>query len=785
MASQELLTTPKAVSTIPQKGLNFYISRIQTCVSLSQLHQLHAQTLKTHVSQNVFLLTRLAHAYLKFGCTTIGERFVLGIINNPPLFLWNETIKSYSKKGCYRESIDLYYKMIHSGGKPNAYTFTFVLPACTGLKSLRDGRRVHGNVFFFGCERNEFVITALIDLYGKCGELGSARQLFDEMPVNKTASCNALMSGFIVGEKFDDALSLFNEMKKLGIEPDTMTMVGVLQSCASLGALQQGRWMHDQVIRNQITINEFLGAALINMYARCGSIEEAHQVFEEMPQRDLITWTSIICGYGMHGLANLSESLFLRMVGQGLRPDAVTFVGVLAGFSHNGMVEKGWDYFNKMSNEFGIKPSLEHYSCMVDMLGRAGKLKEAENLLTNMDIKPDSKIWGGLLTACKIHKNVQMAERVVVKILELDPNNAGWHVLMSNIYATCKKWDKVSETRRKIKNLKLQKSPGWSSIEIKGQIHTYLSDVKERMKVEGYVPETSVVFEKVDEEMKEEMLYWHSERLAIAFGILNTSHGEVLRVMKNLRFISRISGREIVVRDVKRFHRFKDGALNRSLLENGGEDSIRVGITGQMLSKLCTGEIVALGIRGLSFWDKSKKKDELSLWGGGVCQSTNHLHLSAYTNIHIYHIYIHMGIIDNSFSVKVIDNTVVGAEEPWINEWLPFTNLDLLVPPFDVGSFFCYKKPTSHGTTFPAIVTTLKASLSQALALYYPLAGEILWNGVAGENQIFCNNSGVDFIEAVADVELKELNLYNPDESIEGKLIPRGFMACLLSRLRN
>ncbi|KAI3764041.1 hypothetical protein L2E82_14041 [Cichorium intybus] len=157
------LSTPKAVSTIPPKGLNFYISRLQTCESVDQLHQLHAAILKTHASQNVFLLTRLAHAYLKFGCPTVGERFVVSIIKNPPLFLWNETIKCYARKGCYRESIDLYYEMVRSGYKPNAFTFTFVLPACTGLKSVSDGRRVHADALLFGCENNEFVITALID----------------------------------------------------------------------------------------------------------------------------------------------------------------------------------------------------------------------------------------------------------------------------------------------------------------------------------------------------------------------------------------------------------------------------------------------------------------------------------------------------------------------------------------------------------------------------------------------------------------------------------------------
>ncbi|XP_071707896.1 pentatricopeptide repeat-containing protein At5g66520-like [Rutidosis leptorrhynchoides] len=572
---------------LPQ-GLNFYITALKTCVSIHHLHQLHAHILKTHVSKNVFLLTRLAHAYLNLNHPNIGQIFVTSIIKTPPLFLWNETIKCYAKNGCYKQSIDLYYDMLCNGYKPNAFTFTFVLPACAALKSLSDARRVHKDVLVFGCEDNEFVITALIDVYGKCGEVGVARQLFDEMSVKKTPSCNALMAGFVLDEKFEDVLLLFNEMKKVGIECDTTTMVSVLQSCASLGALQQGRWVHERVIRTRMGVNVYLGAALINMYAKCGSINEARTVFEKMGQKDVIVWTAIICGYGMHGLAHISESLFLEMVNNGLKPDAVTFVGVLAGFSHNGMVEKGWVYFNKMSIEFGVKPVLEHYSCMVDMLGRAGRLNEAENLVINMNVKPDSKIWVGLLNACKIHKNVELAERVVNRILELDPKNAGSHVLMSNIYANAGKWDYVAKTRRNMKDKKLEKLPGWSSIEVAGRVHTflafdqshsrakeiyeYLMDVKERMRIEGYVPETGVVFEKVDDEMKEEMLYSHSERLAIVFGMISTSDNDVLRVMKNLRvcvdchnvikFISRFSCREIIVRDAKRFHHFKDGACS-------------------------------------------------------------------------------------------------------------------------------------------------------------------------------------------------------------------------------
>lgn len=383
-------------------------------------------------------------------------------------------------------------------------------------------------------------------------------------------------------------MSIFDQMQRLGLQYDAMTMVSILQACASLGTLQKGRWVHEQVIRAHMEINVYLGAALINMYAHCGSIEESQQVFDEMPRRDLISWTAIICGYGMHGLADDAESLFNQMTESGFSPDSVTFVGLLSGFSHKGLVHKGQVYFKKMTGEYHIKPTLEHCSCMVDMLGRAGRLNEAEEFIRKMDLEPDAGVWGGLLNACKIHGNVDMGERVAEQVLRIDPYNAGWYVLMSNIYAAARHWDGVAKMRLLMRERKVSKPPGWSLIEIGGQTHRFLAfdwshprsdeiymlikNLEERMHAEGYIAETKCVLVNLDEEAKGDMLCGHSERLAIAFGILSTKEGEVLRVIKNLRvcvdchiatkFISKIVKREIIVRDAKRFHHFRDGVCS-------------------------------------------------------------------------------------------------------------------------------------------------------------------------------------------------------------------------------
>ncbi|XP_068669833.1 putative pentatricopeptide repeat-containing protein At3g13770, mitochondrial [Aristolochia californica] len=575
------------VSTTTE-SLSNLISSLNTCISSIHLRCFHAKILKTRYSADVFLLTRLAHAYLRSNELSSATRILTKVLQRPPLFLWNEVIKAYQHNGLFNDSIDLYDAMTGSGVRPNEFTFTFVLPACAAARSVWHGRRIHEDVRRRSCERNVFVATALIDMYGKCGELGLAREVFDGMPERGTASFNAMISGYVMNGECDDAVSIFNQMQKSGIQPDKMTMVSVLQACASLGALQQGRWLHEQMVRSQMEINVYIGAALINMYARCGSMEEAQRVFDQMPQKDLISWTSIISGYGMHGLVEAAESLFTRMVDSGVRPDAVTFVGVLSGFSHGGKVDKGWEYFNKMIKEFKLKPTLEHYSCMVDMLGRAGRLEDAEKLIRTMAISPDSGVWGGLLNACKIHKNVLIGERVIKELLKLEPTNAGWYVLMSNIYASAKMWDGVSRMRLMMKEKKVPKPPAWSSIEIGGQVHSFvafdrthlrsdaiyklLKDLEERMRLEGYVAETSCVLGNLDDDMKEEMLCGHSERLAIALGLLSTGEGEVLRVMKNLRvcldchnatkLISKITQREIIVRDSNRFHHFREGVCS-------------------------------------------------------------------------------------------------------------------------------------------------------------------------------------------------------------------------------
>lgn len=331
--------------------------------------------------------------------------------------------------------------------------------------------------------------------------------------------------------------------------------------------------------------NVFVGTSVIDMYCKCGRVGMARKAFNRMKEKNIKSWTAMLAGYGMHGQAREALEVFDEMQNAGVKPNYITFVSVLAACSHAGLVKEGWHWFNAMTAKFNIIPGVEHYGCMVDLLGRAGHLNEAYDLIKGMKVNPDFIVWGALLGACRIHKNVELGEISARMLFELDPKNCGYYVLLSNIYADAGRWDDVDRLRVMMKKRGLVKPPGYSLVELKGQIHVFLVGDKEhprheeiyvyletlsvKMQETGYVPDTTSVLHDVDQEEKETVLRVHSEKLAVAFGIMNTAQGTTIQVIKNLRvcgdchtaikFISKIVSREIVVRDSNRFHHFKDG----------------------------------------------------------------------------------------------------------------------------------------------------------------------------------------------------------------------------------
>ncbi|KAJ1297395.1 hypothetical protein BS78_01G372600 [Paspalum vaginatum] len=466
-------------------------------------------------------------------------------------------------------------------------------------------------------ERNEVSWTAMLFGYIQAGRVEDAEELFNAMPEHPLAACNAMIVGFgqqgtvdaakavfnRMHERDDgtwsaiikayeqneflmEALSAFREMLRNGIRPNYPSVISILTVCATLAVLDHGREVHAAMLRCSFDMDIFAVSALITMYIKCGNLDKAKMVFDMFEPKDVVMWNSMITGYAQHGLGEEALCIFDAMRLAGMLPDGITYIGALTACSYTGKVKEGRDIFNSMGTNSIIKPGAEHYSCMVDLLGRAGLVKEALDLINTMPVEPDAVIWGALMGACRNHKNAEIAEVAAKKLLELEPGNAGPYVLLSHIYTSSGRWEDASEMREFISSRHLNKSPGCSWIEFDKRVHLFTSGdvlahpehaiiLKMLEKLDGLLMESgysadgSFVLHDVDEEQKTNSLRYHSERQAVAYGLLKIPEQLPIRVMKNLRvcgdchsaikLIAKITSREIILRDANRFHHFKDG----------------------------------------------------------------------------------------------------------------------------------------------------------------------------------------------------------------------------------
>lgn len=485
---------------------------LQKWVGIVRLKKVHAQIVKFSLAQSSFLMTKMVDICDKNGeieyATLLFKQMV-----EPNSYLYNAMIRAYTHSHLYISTINVYKQMLRDGDPqakdpifPDKFTYPFVIKSCGGLLCLDLGKQVHVHACKFGWKSNTVIENSLLDMYIRCDNLSDAHKMFEEMSERDVISWNSLITGHIklgqvrraramfeeMPEKtivtwtamisgytrngFDaEALDVFRRMQMEGVEPDWVSLIAVLPACAQLGALELGKWIHFYAEKNGFLLITCLCNSLIEMYAKCGSVNQAWQLFDEMLERDVISWSTMIGGLANHGKAREAIVLFQEMQRAKVEPNEITFVGLLSACTHAGFLDEGLKYFDSMRKNYNIEPGIEHYGCLVDLLGRTGRIDRAVETIKNMPMKPDSAIWGSLLSSCRTHSNLEVAVIAMEQLLELEPDDAGNYVLLSNIYAKLGRWDGVSRMRKLMRSKSMKKTPGGSVIEVHNVAEKFIS----------------------------------------------------------------------------------------------------------------------------------------------------------------------------------------------------------------------------------------------------------------------------------------------------------------------
>ncbi|XP_043689989.1 putative pentatricopeptide repeat-containing protein At3g13770, mitochondrial [Telopea speciosissima] len=569
-----------------------YDSLLTQCVNQKAVREgqrVHAHMIKTRYLPPVYLRTRLIVMYNK--CNYLNDaRQVLDEMPERNVVSWTAMISAYSQRGYTFEALDLFVQMLRSGTLPNEFTFATILTSCSGACGLNHGRQIHSLLIKRNFESHIFVGSSLLDMYAKSGEIHEARGVFERLPERDVVSCTAIIAGYAQLGLDEDALELFRQLQKEGMESNYVTYASVLTALSGLAALDHGRQVHNRVLRSELLSYVVLQNSLIDMYSKCGSLTYSRMVFDGMSERTVITWNAMLVGYGKHGRGREVVELFRLMRKENeVKPDSITFMAVLSGCSHGGLVDEGLSIFDEMvSAENEVEPEIQHYGCVVDLLGRSGQVDRALAFIEQMPFTPTAAIWGSLLGACRVHANVPVGEYVARRLFDIEPQNAGNYVILSNLYASLGRWEDVTMLRQLMMEKSVTKEPGRSWIKQGRTVHSFhasdrshprkeevvakVKELSEKIKEAGYVPDLSCVLHDVDEEQKERILLGHSEKLALAFGMIVTPPGLPIRIMKNLRicvdchnfakYLSKGYLREVFLRDSNRFHHIVGGTCS-------------------------------------------------------------------------------------------------------------------------------------------------------------------------------------------------------------------------------
>lgn len=531
--------------------------------------------------QERFLLNLLIEMYGKCGALT-DARSVFDDLPRRNVFSWNLIISAYVQHGQFQDALKLFHQMRCEEVAPDKFTFLSCLTACAELEALAEGLSIHSVIVETGEEFDVSVGTALMHMYAKCGELSDALAVFSRMHEHDVVSWSAVISACAQHACGKLALHLFHQMQKQKVIPNEHTWTGVLLACANLAAIEEGQAIHALVISEGSELQIVVGSSLINLYSKCGSLDDACIIFNKLHKRNVIVWNAIIAAYAQLGHYSFALELFQCMQVDSMEPNEVTFLIVLSACKHAGLVAEGDSLFKAMMNHYKISPSLRHYGCMIDLLSRAGQLEEAEDFMNEMPIPPDSQSWEILLGACSRYGDSERGKRVAELVMELDPQNESPYMFLSSIFAADRKSAEVAELKKRLATRKLKKPVGYSLVIGKNEVHEF---------VVGGTPHPhmdllNAELERLNRLMEEERLLSHgnhvdmnledasshTQKLAIAFGLVFTAPGTTLRIVTNLRicadchaiskFVSKAHGRELMVRDNVRCHCFLDGACS-------------------------------------------------------------------------------------------------------------------------------------------------------------------------------------------------------------------------------
>ncbi|KAG0455548.1 hypothetical protein HPP92_024840 [Vanilla planifolia] len=546
--------------------------------------QIHAFSLKSGLLADVFVASAAVDMYHKTGLFSHADR-MFDEMPHRNIVAWNAVMTNALLEGRTDATVNSFIRLRSSGEEPNEVTLCTFLNACASGEYLRLGSQFHSFIIRFGFETNLSVGNALIDFYGKCTCVGEAKRIFSCMATKNVVSWCSMIVVLAQNAEEEEAFRLYIATRRDGFVPTDFMMSSILTTCSGLSGLNLGRSLHAVAHRACIDGNIFVGSALVDMYGKCGSIEEAEQIFQAMQEKNFVTWNAMISGYAAQGNASMALKVFGEMMGIGkVKPNYVTLVCVMSACARGGRLNEGMELFDKMEERYGIKPRTEHYACVVDLLGRAGMEEKAYQIIKKMPMKPSVSVWGALLNACRIHGKAELGRIAAEELFEIDPHDSGNHALLSNIYASVGRWEESIEVRKEMKDVGIKKEPGRSWISWKNEVHVFqakdtshernaeiqqvLAELRQRMAATGYTPDTRFALFDLEDEEKESEVSQHSEKLALAFGLLCIPPGVTIRITKNIRvcgdchqaikFISGIVAREIVVRDNVRFHRFKD-----------------------------------------------------------------------------------------------------------------------------------------------------------------------------------------------------------------------------------